>query len=1215
MNCMRNLFFICLMILSPFTARGDVCLNMIVKDEGATIRRCLESVKPLIDYWVIVDTGSSDGTQEIIRECLKEIPGELYEASWVNFGHNRTHALELAKTKGEYLLFIDGDDWLEYSEDYTFPPLTKGAYHMWRGSNNFSYLMPQLVRSDLAWKWVGVLHEYLACDVPYSSETLNGICYIQSGDGNRSKDPQKYQKHVKILETALQEEPDNPRYVFYLAESYRDAGDPKNAIDWYQKRVDMGGWNEEVYWSLLQIGKLKQAICSDPEEIIDAYYRAWRFRPQRPEASYYLSAFYNDLNRFDLAYATLKAQSFCPSTRDVLFNEEWIERWGLLFQLSMSAYYRGLYQESLDLCNQLLKISDIPENFRSQIRQNRSFPLQKLGIQEKTVLLAILARNKAHVLPTYLKHIEQLDYDKKLITVYINTNNNEDETQEILEEWIKKNSASYQKIVFESHDIPNLETTNPHEWTSQRWRKLGEIRNQSLKKTREYGCDYYFVVDCDVFLEPSTLTHLVSKDKPIIAPLLRALPNPGDPYSNFFADIDQNGYFKDHPDFFRILNREKIGTFKIPLVHIAYLIKQEVLDDLNYIDEDFTEWEFIQFAKSARKHGIDQYICNEKLFGSCIHLPKEVCLEEEEKIFKEKIVKELQENPLRGRLSFHDKRYATFRRAIQLMEERGARVLVETGTARGGENNFEGDGGSTIIFADWASKHDAYLYSVDIDKRAIEEAKQATTSFSKSVGLLQIDSVKLLQQFPGKIDFLYLDSFDFEVSNPKPSQEHHLKEIKAAYDKLTNQSVVMIDDCALPEGGKGKEVIAFLLDKGWIILEEGYQVIMVKDPEKSGLDTLKPSEKLAASVRHIKQLKQELRTSKEIVDAYLKIALDFPGYVEPLYYLCLYYHSKERYEEGFQVAKQGLQIETLPEDPLEPWVYEYGMLWEYSILAHATGRFEEALEATQCLLKQSNRSQEQQRVLRNNLFYFQAGKETFCYAKKKWGDFPWEQTPVPRLHVCTVATEKTKGLNQLLHSCAAHKIELEILGFGLPFSFSQKIQCMQDYLETIPEGDIVLFLDGYDTLVLADEKAILGRFLALNIPLVVSAETFCHPFWHLAPHYPQTASGRFKYLNSGGYIGYAGYIKNILKEITPLPNTTDDQGILTVFYLYHPHLLALDHNCNLFLTLFQVEEDQICIQDEKVRCIETGTFPCIIHGNTISKWLYQKIYDQIFSNH
>ncbi len=108
--------------------KPTVCLNMIVKNESTVITRCLKSVLPLIDFWVISDTGSTDGTQEIIKEFMKDIPGELHERVWVNFEHNRNEALSLAKNKADYILFMDADDYLSYSSDYQLPNLKEDSY-------------------------------------------------------------------------------------------------------------------------------------------------------------------------------------------------------------------------------------------------------------------------------------------------------------------------------------------------------------------------------------------------------------------------------------------------------------------------------------------------------------------------------------------------------------------------------------------------------------------------------------------------------------------------------------------------------------------------------------------------------------------------------------------------------------------------------------------------------------------------------------------------------------------------------------------------------------------------------------------------------------------------------------------------------------------------------------------------------------------------------
>lgn len=361
--------------------KPKVCLNMIVKDESQVIKRCLDSVMPIIDYWVIVDTGSTDGTQEIIKEHLKGIPGELYERPWKNFGDSRTEALELAKAKGEYLLFMDADDTLQLEEGSQLPPLTKDLYNMWRGIVGFSYIKPQLVKADLPLKWVGVTHEYLQCDLPeYTSETLQNIRYVSGDGGASSQDPKKFLKNIKLLRGGLKKEPNNSRYVFYLAESYRDAGQKGKALEWFQKRVNMGGWEEEVYWSMLQIGIMLRDIGLPSSLAIDSFLRAYHYRPHRVEAVYYLAELYNQQGDYSKAYELLKIQPFIqkPEQKDSLFNVDWMEEYGLLFQLSICSYFVGNYEESVAACDRLIAMKNLPEGWLKQAELNRSYPIAKL---------------------------------------------------------------------------------------------------------------------------------------------------------------------------------------------------------------------------------------------------------------------------------------------------------------------------------------------------------------------------------------------------------------------------------------------------------------------------------------------------------------------------------------------------------------------------------------------------------------------------------------------------------------------------------------------------------------------------------------------------------------------------------------------------------------------------------------------------------------------
>ncbi|MGL4347985.1 MAG: glycosyltransferase [Chlamydiales bacterium] len=349
---MKIIVVIFLFLQISVFAKQTICLNMIVKDEEGYIERCLHSVAPFIDYWVIVDTGSTDNTKSIISNILSDIPGELHDRDWKNFAYNRNEALALAKDKCDYILLMDGDDWLEYETGFSFPYLMQDCYYFHLGSEHFTLFRTQLVKSDLDWKWTGVVHEYISVDGMYTYGTIENLYYRL---GWKPDEEDKFLDRIEILLEALQEDPKDARYIFYLAESYKDAGDPINAITWYKKRVDIGGWREEIFWSLLQIAKMHKLLGHDEDIIIDAFNKAFRYSPHRGEPLYYLAEYCNDIGRYDLAYSTLQLRKYhkFSTSIDLLFYEKWIDSWGLAYQHLRAAFYLGRFTEVISLANHI----------------------------------------------------------------------------------------------------------------------------------------------------------------------------------------------------------------------------------------------------------------------------------------------------------------------------------------------------------------------------------------------------------------------------------------------------------------------------------------------------------------------------------------------------------------------------------------------------------------------------------------------------------------------------------------------------------------------------------------------------------------------------------------------------------------------------------------------------------------------------------------------
>lgn len=177
------------------------------------------------------------------------------------------------------------------------------------------------------------------------------------------------------------------------------------------------------------------------------------------------------------------------------------------------------------------------------------------------------------------------------------------------------------------------------------------------------------------------------------------------------------------------------------------------------------------------------------------------------------------------------KRRNTYKRVLTLLEDTNSKILIETGTSREGLKGAKSNGAATIVYGKWAKLNNAHLYSVDISEKSIRVANQEITKqqLSDNVTLHLMDSVEFLNKFEQKVDFLYLDSYDYSSDKEIQllSQKHHLDEFKAIEDKLHKNTIVLIDDCDLEGGGKGKLVIEYMKEKDWVIEMEAYQVLLL----------------------------------------------------------------------------------------------------------------------------------------------------------------------------------------------------------------------------------------------------------------------------------------------------------------------------------------------------------------------------------------------------
>jgi glycosyltransferase involved in cell wall biosynthesis len=390
--------------------KPTVTLCMIVKDESHIIKECLNSVYKYIDYWVISDTGSTDGTQEIIKKFFEEknIPGELHQDEWKGFGYNRTLVFDKCKGKADYAFVIDADDYIEG----TLPKIQNkdaDAYTLKMGRVDFSWWRTQLFRLDLDWEYVGVLHEYprpRAKEIPNIAKLEGNYRIVARTMGARNLNItpiEKYSRDAEVLEKALIEEPNNTRYMFYLAQSYFDSQQWEKSEQAYDRRAKAGGWPEEVYFSMLRVAMCKAMQDKPWPEIQQAFLDAYNYRPIRAEPLFHLAQIYRQkFNSPVLAYMYARAAMDIPFPKDeILFVPDAVYNWAILDEVASTAAFAGYPLVGYEASKKLLQMGKVPADQLQRVQENHKSYLKILEDLKNKGILTIASpeptkRKKKH---------------------------------------------------------------------------------------------------------------------------------------------------------------------------------------------------------------------------------------------------------------------------------------------------------------------------------------------------------------------------------------------------------------------------------------------------------------------------------------------------------------------------------------------------------------------------------------------------------------------------------------------------------------------------------------------------------------------------------------------------------------------------------------------------------------------------------------------------
>ena len=322
-----------------------IIFTAIVKNESKILQRCLDSVKDVVDAFCIIDTGSTDNTVELINKYLENRTGIVVQQEWKNFGHNRTLGLHTTRDYAKntlnwdladsYALTLDADMVLT-GAGLNRLNLKEAGYSIVQVNREVEYPNVRLLRLDVNWVSSGVTHEVWTGANPLVFP--KNVCRIDDiNDGGAKSD--KYTRDLQLLKQGVIDEPNNARYMFYLAQTYRDLNLIEPAIEHYKKRLEMAGWDEERWYSMYMIGKSYLLNTKNETDGEQWLLKAHAYNSKRAEPMYYLSKYFRENGNHHKAFVYCSTGRAIKNPDSHLFIEKPIYDHLLDLEMTIILYY------------------------------------------------------------------------------------------------------------------------------------------------------------------------------------------------------------------------------------------------------------------------------------------------------------------------------------------------------------------------------------------------------------------------------------------------------------------------------------------------------------------------------------------------------------------------------------------------------------------------------------------------------------------------------------------------------------------------------------------------------------------------------------------------------------------------------------------------------------------------------------------------------------
>jgi len=417
-----------------------LCLNMIVKNESKIITRLFDSIVDLIDCYCICDTGSTDNTVNLIEQYFfaRNIPGCVIVEPFKNFEYNRTFALQACRDStntggilADYVLLMDADMVLMKGPDFNLALLwmkllSADVFHLFQGSDRFSYKNVRIVKNHLGIKYWGVTHEVISTPdgTEYSQIERNMLFIDDIGDGGAKSD--KFERDIRLLTQGLVEKPNNDRYTFYLANSYRDSGNREKAIEMYKKRIEIGGWFDEVWHSYYSIGRCYNWL-GQTDSAIAYWLLAYDYFPKRLENIYEIIHHYRNESKHKLAYefyriAQEQLRNVDKSKIDYLFLQNDVYDYKIDYEYTITGYYYN--PENIDmaaLSMRVLTARNIEDSIMKNVISNYKFYCKPLVLTNNSLSdeLFVLDEGFNMSTPSFCIHNGETVINRRHVNYYI----------------------------------------------------------------------------------------------------------------------------------------------------------------------------------------------------------------------------------------------------------------------------------------------------------------------------------------------------------------------------------------------------------------------------------------------------------------------------------------------------------------------------------------------------------------------------------------------------------------------------------------------------------------------------------------------------------------------------------------------------------------------------------------------------------------------------